>query len=1524
MTLKVLSTLTLVACVTSSTFADYVFSKKDILDHGWYAKGVAPGRYYVQLELADELANVPLYHEGEALDFTVAGPWERRDGVDRMVAEAGPVEVKDGDFFYFADNLHLYSLTLAEKPLAYAPQKLFVNAASAAPNRYAIRGAFADGKVDVKITSRFGHPQTASVSVVVSDFWQRELAREEKKITLAHETALSVPFVDTLTGQQRAWVTVTEQDGRVTRHLIIGKADAKTPYRETVRFDTGWERALAKDDGTVASRTLTADPPADAKWQAVEMPSEIKEARAWFRATRTVPASFAGRRVIFRIQRQVGASELYIDGKKAAEFGKDLNWNGTLEADITDFVTPGKSQAFLLAALKSDFAGLPPEELEKKSPNQNLALASIGLRSAIGEIVLEARGPQTIGLVKVFTSYRDKTLKVTAEHPAGFTVRNTVYRQDKKLLSFEAETVWQQPLLWGPTEFPLLRLVTELVDAKGTVVDAKETRFGFREIWCDGMDYLWNGHVVRGDSRAFLSSWGWNLDHRCKRQATADSLVEAQRRGVKFLRHIYNSSEHLDLDDELGFLVCKGGMCPAGPAPEKSANTKLWATKEMNDRKMIESHFNHPSVMTWYVSNEYYGECDDPHHKPIASAVRNAQAADPTRTVEAGCDIDVRGTMQIFSTHYPVELQAFRSPDCYMPYCFYWRPIERPFEKGEALPCGQVKSVANCSILSPMKWGTKPIMINETCWEYFFAEPLGYTRLVGDEVFEQPSFRNKAHIATDVEAVRGHRDAGVTLWTTWRWYTADDIARVSPEIDVVNIQRYRNFYTGTAVKYDVNCFYDVWKADAFTWFWQLEDKDGKAVLACEPHPWSVAFAATARETIAFTAPEPGRYTLRFGLKGRCEKTLAVTVFPKPSADAPSNVIAASTPLDKTLLTRAEAGETIVLLAREDYPEWLPEVPGTTGFSAAILRTFRADHPVLKGISADKFSYFWPNSIAAEHGFLKPSAGNARTILEFGGPSGLNYAALVEVPYGKGCFLYSRLVLDQGVNPVADRLVRQMAAYRRTGEAGTALYLAGTDKTLENALKVMCGVTFEKGEAVDAAKCAAVLVDGSRTLSAAEIAALKASGKTVFVFNPGSEFGLATRPVTAKAWKGRAVVRGGEDPLVQGLTNNELMWRGKFEDEKTAIADLGAAEFADPSGALLYPNYAKRDGNFVFLTADPKIKKAAVNAMARRFWSTLFSNAGIRLVPFAKVAMPKGLTFTTLDLSAYLDRTLTDEKADDGLGSWNDQGMEQHLPMKFSHPIAWVGKVPYDVKPSGPCAVTLKTEHRTFGVSNVVLKVGRTVDTVNWLYSSAWTSKGKLHYTVHLHYTDGTTATVEGRGGANVEDCFKPQPDLSEEIDTLTSFRSWKTSHPVFPNAHVYSTSWANPHPKKVVETIEFVRGQTRCAVIGLFAVTIGHLDNPYAAMAKSDRETLHDQLCADALKAQNDKRFTDAITLYEKALLVVPGRVWVYRSIGSIYEGLRDWESALETYRRSLDADFNQPDMWEAEKNMLKKLGRAK
>ena len=1476
--------------VAGTASADWTVDYRSLKDGAWRTDGLTSGRYYVQAVVGE--GRYRLFHEGQTVDFTRGSAWRSENGRPVMTVEAGPVEVGPGEVFRLFANSPIHSLTLSEKPLKFAPQKIYTPPDPDGEmyffgrgKYFDIGGTYSNETFTARVRNLVGTVRAAQIEVVVTDFYQRELGRTEKKgLVIDGEVAVAVPLRANVSGQYRAMVKVCDERGREGFRVIPALCDTRTKYRELVRMNEGWTR----------------------NGRPVTMPAAITDPETRFELRQTIPASVAGRRLWICIERLICVADLYIDGKKAATFGQDGNENG-LEADVTDFIRPGEEQLFVFEA-RHYTSVVKPAHI---------------CTPAIGEIVLEARPATALGDVRIETSYRGKTISVAAECPAGCSFRNTVFFKDEKLISFACKAKWENPPLWGPFEFPLLRLVTELVDADGHVVDAKETRFGFREIWADGMAIMWNGHQVKGDARAFQSTWG---EDKNKRQHNSDVVWFNKRAGVKFLRHIYGGSEYLDFCDEAGIPVAKGGFTIYAASPAKNADDDMWACKYLNDARMIAALRHHPSIMTWYLSNEYLAQSLDSGAPRITEAVRRAIALDPTRFAEAGCDIDMRGTSQIVSTHYPAECCAFQNPDCFMPDCFYWRPVGKPFEKGMMVPCGQSKQVANVHEKSPIRWGEKPICINETCCADFFMPPFGYTRIAGDDAFNGISFLDKWHIATDVEAVRGHRDANASLWATWRHIHCDSVKHVSPEIDVVNIQRHHVFYAGAEVEYDVNAFYDVWRADRLTWFWQLEGAGGRVVVNGGEERHDVDTSALFRKKIRFTAPEkPGRYTLRFGFKGRCEKSLDIVVHGRADVPIrrPRNVIAKSEPLSTNLLSRAAAGETIIILAREDYPEWLPELPKVTQHSAAILRTFRPDHPVLKGISADDLTYFTPKSIACHHGFGKPSAGNARTVIEFGGFQGLSYSALLEVPYGKGAFLYSRLVLGKD-NPVAAKLVENMAAYRRTSAPGKALFIAGGSEALAKALRQRCGVDLEEGRVADAPRYSAVMLDGALALTDKQRTALEKSGKTVFVFNPGPEYGLKTRKVVVKEWQGRAV-RVGRDPLTDGLTNQDMMWRTKYADDKTAVANLGSEEFETDKGVLLYPSYAVRRGNFVFLTADPDVHHRTINMLAKRFWATIFGNAGVEVRPFERPSLPKNLFHTSLDLSPYLDRAITaDEVDDDGKGSWMDQGTWQNLPMKFRHPTAWVGMIPYDVKQKDPGALALATENRKGGYSNVVLKVGRKIATVNWLWSGTFTGKGRRHLSVSLHYADGSEATVPCIGGENAFDCFVKAPDTTEEIDTITSWKSFGTTNPVFTVANVYSTTYVNPHPEKVVKSVEFVRGDRHCARVGLFAVTVGERTGGYEKMPAAKRAALHDSLIAEAqaaVKAKDDER---AITAYEKALRVCPDVLGVYRSLAAIYEAEHDWESALVTYRRSFEADWNQPDIQAGIEAMLKKLGRAK
>jgi len=117
-----------------------------------------------------------------------------------------------------------------------------------------------------------------------------------------------------------------------------------------------------------------------------------------------------------------------------------------------------------------------------------------------------------------------------------------------------------------------------------------------------------------------------------------------------------------------------------------------------------------------------------------------------------------------------------------------------------------------------------------------------------------------------------------------------------------------------------------------------------------------------------------------------------------------------------------------------------------------------DHPVLAGLEEEDFTYWraraqnypphtsggarkkaeptWSlNHRVCKQAYAKPSRGNFRILLDSGGPDGLRWTPLVEIPFGKGSVLLCQLMLTDVLchEPVADRLVTNMHSWTNESE-----------------------------------------------------------------------------------------------------------------------------------------------------------------------------------------------------------------------------------------------------------------------------------------------------------------------------------------------------------------------------------------------------------------------------------------------------------------------------------------------------------
>ncbi|NMC39107.1 MAG: hypothetical protein GYA41_12360 [Bacteroidales bacterium] len=220
---------------------------------------------------------------------------------------------------------------------------------------------------------------------------------------------------------------------------------------------------------------------------------------------------------------------------------------------------------------------------------------------------------------------------------------------------------WNNPQLWSPENPVLYNLFSSVMIKerykKAESIDNEIRRFGFREIWIEGTELLFNGHRLnlRGTSinthgqgynsgrYRYISPETWNH--------TIDRLQLMNIQCVRFHQQPA-SARIIDIADERGLLVIEESPMYARDYILKSNNEVYFRNALTWLKPWIRDRRNHPSVIMWSSENEIGRDWlkwfSDKQIKTLADSIR---AVDPTRPVIAEGDFDVGD--DFYSDHYP-------------------------------------------------------------------------------------------------------------------------------------------------------------------------------------------------------------------------------------------------------------------------------------------------------------------------------------------------------------------------------------------------------------------------------------------------------------------------------------------------------------------------------------------------------------------------------------------------------------------------------------------------------------------------------------------------------------------------------------------------------------------------------------------------------------------------------------------------------------------------------------------------------
>jgi hypothetical protein len=882
-------------------------------------------------------------------------------------------------------------------------------------------------------------------------------------------------------------------------------------------LNDNWERKSTPD-------VVVTQPPAAGAWTASALPDTLgrdsKDNIGWWRRKFTPDERLKGGRCLLQFQRADYEATVWLNGKKLiSRLGP---WSG-FEVDVTDALVIGQPNE-LLVAVRNGFAVLGEADLKKNPPalteNSEVLGPGAGRAVQLWEIAIVKEPRTRIADIFATPSFRrmELTVATAADGLADgeYTLSQEVLFEGKKLAAFPEQTLsaaqgklagtatlkMANPPLWDLGQPNLLQLQATLRDQAGNILDQSSVRFGFREMWTEGNRLMLNGNPVK--LRGFAMASSWNMRDRMQRDDIRARFIRALANGGQFQRHAYDPIVY-DVCDEVGLPLAAGLAGISHPTIQKIESDRYWQTAEADATQNVLRHRNRPSICEWYISNEFV-ETSPEGVTPLAvkrvgHLADAVDAADGSRIIEAGCDLDLRGRLEIICTHYPVDLGALRTSSAYMPVSRLWRFPAQTFQVGDKVPMGQFKNVANVRGSSPFEWGRKPIIINENGWIYFFAPPKGLVEVGGEAVYSGPVGTLNAFFEAHRLFAEGHRDAEATVITPWNHLDQWNLAKGVPACDIVPILTHSGWRAGTRIAYDINVHHDLLAQEDCELSWGVRVGAGERNVcgrqALDLRPYDLK-----RMKAEFTIPDaetPTPIELFFDLTRQdgtvlVHRTMPGTVFPaKPLAAPASAKFALFDPAGGTAAALAKAG--LALPATDASPESLkaatvvvvgencpladlePRADALKAFLASggnllVLRQNddlcdrlvgeslapakgveksrcflrMAGHPLAAVLREEVISTWAPDGRVTTMPFTKPSTGSFRSIVDTSdGNAGLEYTVLAERQVGPGRILATQFDLvsrlDEAPNAgfVLQALVDDIAVKRPGGQRKAAVF-----------------------------------------------------------------------------------------------------------------------------------------------------------------------------------------------------------------------------------------------------------------------------------------------------------------------------------------------------------------------------------------------------------------------------------------------------------------------------------------------------
>ena len=375
--------------------------------------------------------------------------------------------------------------------------------------------------------------------------------------------------------------------------------------------------------------------------------------RVWYRKLVTVPSAWSGKRILIHFGAIDWESEVYING-----VSKGIHKGGYDEIiyDITDQLVGTGPQEIIVRVYDPTRDFGQPRGKQTTAPGGIMYTCTTGIWQTVW---LEPVTVQNIGSLKITPDIDNNQLKikVISSNATGLTITATA--KDGSTIvgkvsgNANADLIIPVPnaKLWSPNSPFLYDLDVQLKNGD-VVVDAVSSYFGMRKIamvrdsptprvYLNNKPIFMMGPLDQG-------FWPDGIYTAPTDEALKSDIEAEKALGFNMVR------KHIKVEpqrwyywaDKLGIMVWQDmPSCNSYDAPSGIAIEKTQFNNEMT--RMINTHFNSPSIILWVIFNEWQGEFDSPGRTQLVKSL------DPTRLINQGSGHErSEGACDILDGHY--------------------------------------------------------------------------------------------------------------------------------------------------------------------------------------------------------------------------------------------------------------------------------------------------------------------------------------------------------------------------------------------------------------------------------------------------------------------------------------------------------------------------------------------------------------------------------------------------------------------------------------------------------------------------------------------------------------------------------------------------------------------------------------------------------------------------------------------------------------------------------------------------------